>query len=126
MTKTTFRNILLLSSMSAAVMTRVFLIYQAPSGLFHSRVPKTMYLFLFHPMLATFPAHFLLLDFVTRIILHEKHTLHVFSLRNSLQLPVANNPPPPRPMCPNSSNLFSSCHVIIQVPRPCKTKSEIS
>jgi hypothetical protein len=66
--------------------------------------PKTMYPFLFHSMRATFPAHLLLLDFVTRIILHEEHIPHVFSLGNSLRLPVA----PPSPMGPQSFNLFFS------------------
>jgi hypothetical protein len=64
-----------------------------PSCLFPSRVPKTMYPFLLNPMHATFPAH-LLLDFITRVTFHEEHKPHIFSLGNSLQLPVFHPPPP--------------------------------
>ena len=60
-----------------------------PSGLFPSGFPsKTLYTPLSSPIRATYPAHLLLLDFITRTILGEEYKSFSSSLCNLLHFPV--------------------------------------
>jgi hypothetical protein len=62
-----------------------------PIGLFPSSFPtKTLYTTLSSPIRTTFPAHFILLDFITRTILGEQYKSFSSSLCNLLRSPVTS------------------------------------
>ena len=77
---TSWRSILILST---------HLHLGLPSRLFPSGFPtKTLYTLLSSPIRATYPAHVILLDFITRTILGEEYKSFRSSLCNLLHSPV--------------------------------------
>jgi hypothetical protein len=79
-----------------------------PSVLFPSGLPtKIFYAFLMSPIRVTCPAHLILLDFITLIVLVEAYKSWSSSLRSLLQSVV-----PPSPLGPNIllSTLFHTPH----------------
>ena len=98
---TSCRSILMLSS---------HLRLGLPSGLFPSGYPtKTLYKTLIAPIRATFPAHFIVLDFITQIIFGEQYR----SLSPS-HYAVLSTPLSPCPLRPK----YSPQHPVLKHPQP--------
>ena len=82
-TSTSWRSILILST---------HLCIGLPSGLLPSGFPtKTLYTSLSLPIRATYPAHLILLDYITRTILGEEYKSFSSSLCNLLHSPVTSS-----------------------------------
>jgi len=118
---TSWRSILILST---------HLRLGLPSGLFPSGFPtKTLYTSLSSPIRATCPAHFILLDFITRTILGEHYKSFSSSLCNLLQSPITSSLLDPNillnTMFSNTLSLLSSRNVSDQVSQPYKTTDKI-
>jgi len=115
---TSWRSILILSS-------HVYL--SLPSGLFPSGfLTKTLYTPVLPPIRATFPAHLILLDFITRTELGEEERSLVCSFLHSpvtSSLVVPNNL---NTLFSNTLSLRSSLNVSDQVSHPHKTTDKIT
>ena len=80
---TSWRSILILSN---------YLRLGLPSGLLLSGFPtKNLYTSLSSPIRATWPAHLIPLDFITRTILREEYKAFSYSLCNLLHSPVTSS-----------------------------------
>jgi hypothetical protein len=100
-----------------------------PSGLFPSGFPTDLYAFFFSQIRATFPYHFILLDFIIIIILDKKYKSWSSSLCSFLHSPVTSSLFGPNILL---SNLFSNNHSLCsslnirdQVSRPYRTTGKI-
>ena len=100
-----------------------------PSGLFPSGFPnKALYTLLLSPIRATCPAHFILLDFITRTILGEECRSLSSSLCSFLHSPVTSSLLGPNillnTLFSNTLSLRSSLNVSHQISRPHKTSGK--
>jgi len=81
-----------------------------PSGIFLSGFPTTtLHAPLISPMRATCPYHFILLDFITRIVLGKKNRSWSSTQCNFLQSPAASS--------------LSAPKILVLFPTPCSRKS---
>ena len=101
-----------------------------PSGLLPSGFPsKTLYDPLSSPIRVTWPAHLILLDFITRTILGEEYRSLSSSLCSLLHSPVTSSLLGPNillnTMFSNTLSFLSSSNVSNQVSHPCKTTGKI-
>ena len=107
-----WRSILILSS---------HLCLGLPSGLFHTGIPtKTLYMPLFSPIHATWPAHYIILGLITWTILGEEYRSLSSSLCNLLHSPVTLSFLGPNILL-NTLSLQSSLNVGYQVSCPYTT-----
>ena len=101
-----------------------------PSRVFISGLPiKTLYTPLLSPIRATYPAHLILLDFITRTILGDQYRSLSFSFCYSLHSPVSSSLLGPNILFNtlfwNTLSLLSSLNVSDQVSHPYKTTGKI-
>ena len=118
---TSWRSILILST---------HLRLGLPTGLLPFGFPtKTLYPPLSSPIHATCPAHFILLDFITRTILGEQYKSFSSSLCNLLYYPVTSSLLGPNILLntvfSNTLSFLSSRNVNYQVSHPYKTTGKI-
>jgi hypothetical protein len=106
--------------------------YQLCLGLSSSFFPygvpiQILYALLFSPICATCPAHLILLDLITLIILGEEYKLWSTSLRSFLQPPVTSSPFDPilNTLFSNTLSLCSSLNVRDQVSYLYRTTDKI-
>ena len=102
-----------------------------PSALFPSGFPtKTLYTPLLSPIRATCPAHFILLDFISRTILGEEYRSLSSSLCSFLHSPFASSLLGPNiplnTLFSNTLSLRSSLNVSDQVSHPYQTTGKIT
>ena len=118
---TSWRSILILST---------HLRLGLPSGLFPSGFPtKTLHTSLSSPIRATFPAHLILLDFITRTILGEEYKSFSSSLCSLLHSPVTSSLLRPNillnKMFSNTLSFLSSRNVNDQVSHPIQNNRQV-
>jgi len=102
-----------------------------PSGLFPSGFPtKTLHTPLLSPLRSTCPAHFILLDFITRTLFGDPYRSLGFSLCSFLYLPVTSSLSAPNillsTLFSSTLSLRSSRNVGDQVPHPYKATGKIT
>jgi hypothetical protein len=84
------------------------------SGLFHSEFPiKVLYTFLVPHMRATYPAHLILLNLITRIRSHSYKLLYVVCIQSMSAQPSALSPYDSSPVLQNRFRFFD--HFLFRV-----------